>query len=115
MRTFSGRADVLHGADDRRRLGAPQQVAQGEAAGHGVGVRLVVQQDQHPVGVGEVALVLEDAGAGDAAFEFGVQLGRKQLGESQREDVGVRRLGFVGATQRGPGRHHVGQRAAGVA
>ena len=39
--------DALHGADDRRRLGPPQQVAQRQAARERVGIRIVVQEDQH--------------------------------------------------------------------
>ena len=67
IRTFSGRRHALHGADDGGRFGALEDVSQREAARHGVGVRVVVQHDQHAVGVAEVALVLLHAGAGQGA------------------------------------------------
>ena len=58
-----GPRDPLHGADDRRRLGAAQQVAQRQAARQRVGIRIVVQQNQHAVGIGEVPLILLHARA----------------------------------------------------
>ena len=69
--------DALDRADDRRRLGAAQDVAQRQAAGHGVGVRIVVQQDQHAIGVAEVALVLLDARARQRPAELGEQRRRR--------------------------------------
>ena len=83
-----GPGDVLHGADDRRRLVAPQQGAQRQAAGHGVRIRIVVQQDQDAIRVFEVALVLLDAGAGEGAAEGDGEGGADELGEREIGDVG---------------------------
>ena len=71
--------DALDRADDRRGLGAPQDVAQRQAAGHGVGVRIVVQHDQHPLRVSEEALVLMDARARQRSAELGEQRPAEQL------------------------------------
>ena len=79
---------ALHRADDRRRLGAAQQVAQRQAAGQRVGIGIVVQQDQHAVGVGEVALVLLHAGARHRAAELGDQRRPDELGQVEVRDVG---------------------------
>ena len=78
----------LNRADDRRRLGAAQDVAQRQAAGHRVGIRIVVQHDQHAVGVAEIALVLLHARARQGAAEFGEQRPAEQLGHRQVGDVG---------------------------
>src|SRR5690606_32360006 len=64
---------AAHGPDDGGRLGAAQDVAQGQAGRHRVRVRLVVQEDQNLVGVGEIPLVLLDAGAGQRTAELGRQ------------------------------------------
>ena len=74
---------ALHGADDGRRLGAAQQVAQREAAGQRVGIGIVVQQDQHAIGVGEVALVLLHARARQRPAELGEQRRAEQLGQTR--------------------------------
>ena len=57
--------------DHGRRSGAMQHRAQREAAGHRIGVGLVVQQDQDAIGVGQIALILLHAGARQRAAEFG--------------------------------------------
>ncbi len=51
---------ALDRADDGRGLRAPQDVPQRQAAGHRVGIGVVVQQDEDPIGVAEIALVLLD-------------------------------------------------------
>ena len=83
-------------------LGAAQQVAQRQAAGHRVGVGIVVGEDQHAVGVAEVALVLLHALAGQRPAELGEQRRADQLGQRQRGDlgeVGAQRLGaFVASS-----------------
>ena len=71
--------DALHRADDRGRLGAAEQVAQGEAARQRVGVRIVVEQDQDAIGVGEVALVLLHARARHRPAQLGHERRPDQL------------------------------------
>ena len=104
-------------ADDGRRLRAAQDVAQGEAAGHGIGVRIVVQHDQHAIGVAEVALILLHARPGERSADLGHQRTAEQLGH--REVGDVRKLGmkFLGAFRGGrrADAEHVDQRSAGVA
>ena len=78
---------ALDGADDGRRLGAVQDVAQRQAAGHRVGIGIVVQQDQHAVGVAEIPLVLQDPGARQRPAEFGEQRPAEQLRHRQVHDV----------------------------
>ena len=58
IRWFSGRVTPCSAAIDRRLLGAAQHVAQRQAAGHRVGVRIVVQEDEDAVGVAEEPLIL---------------------------------------------------------
>ena len=62
--------------------------AQRQAAGHRVGIGIVVRQDQHAIGVAEVALVLLDALARDRAAELGEQRRPGQLGQRERRDFG---------------------------
>ena len=78
---------ALHRADDGRRARAAQHVAQRESRRQRVRVRFVVQQDQHAVGVGEVALVLLHARAGQRSAEFGGERRREQLGEIEVRDL----------------------------
>ncbi len=78
---------ALDRADDGRGLGAPQQVAQRQAAGERVGVGIVVQQDQHPVGVGEVALILLHPRAGHRPAQFGDERRADQLAQADVRDV----------------------------
>ena len=108
---------ALHRADDRRRLGAAQDVAQRQAAGHRVGIGIVVQQDQHALGVAEVALILLDAGPRQRAAELGQQRPAEQLRHRQIGDVGKLGVELVGALagRRGADAEDVDQRAAGVA
>ncbi len=74
---------TLNRADDRCRLGPAQNVAQREAAGHRIGIRVVVQQDQDAIGVAEIALILLDAGAGQRPAELGQQRSAEQLRHRQ--------------------------------
>ena len=96
MRRFSGRGHALHRADDRRRLGPPQQVAQRQAAGQRVRIGIVVQQDEHAIGIGEVALVLLHARARHRPAELGDQRRPDQLRQVHVGDVGELRLELVG-------------------
>ena len=75
--------DALQRADDRRLLGAAQHVAQRQAAGHRVGIGVVVQENQDAVGVAEEALVLLDPEPGQRAAELGEQRPAEQLGRAQ--------------------------------
>ena len=107
---------ALHRADDRRRLGPAQQVAQRQAAGQRVGVGIVVQQDQHAVGIGEVALVLLHPRARHRAAELGDERRPDQLGQLEIGEVRELRLQLVGRLLVArPGVQHVDERAAGVA
>ena len=98
-----GPGDALERPDDGGRLGAAQQRAQGEAAGHRVGVGVVVQQDQDAVGVGEIALVLFDPRAGDRPFQRRPQRAPEQVGEGQPGDPGLGRLPAPFLLLRAPG------------
>ena len=71
----------LHGADDRGRFGPPQQVAKREPARQGIRVRIVVQEDQDAIGVGEIPLVLLHARASHRAAQLGDQGRPEQLGQ----------------------------------
>ena len=81
-----GSGHPLERPDDGGRPGAVEQGAEGEAAGHRVGVRVVVQQNQDTVGVCEKPLVLFDPRAGDGPFQRRSQGAPEQLGESQSAD-----------------------------
>ena len=87
-----GPRDGLERPDDGRRPGAPQQRAEGEAARHRVGVGVVVQQDEDAVGVGEVALVLLDAGAGEGPLQRRPQGAPEEVGEGEPGDPARRQL-----------------------
>ena len=81
---------ALDRADDRRGLGAPQQVAQREPAGQRVGIRIVVQEDEDAVGVGEVPLILLHARARHRAAQLGDERRANQLRQVEVRDVGQR-------------------------
>ncbi len=108
---------ALDGADDRRGLGAAQNVAQRQAAGHRVWIGVVVEQNQHAIGVAEVALILLDARPGQRSTELGQQRSAEQL--RHREVRHVREFGveFLGALagRFGADAEDVDQRAAGGA
>ena len=111
-----GPGDALQRRDDRRLLGAAQHVAQRQAAGHRVGIRIVVQEDEDAVGVAEEALILLDLEAGEGAAELGEQRPAEQLRERQVVQLGELRLELLLALARvrGADAQHVDQRAAGV-
>ena len=75
-------ADAVHAADDRRLARAAQDVAQREAAGDGVGIGVVVQQDQDAIGVREVALVLLDLLTRHRAAELDHERRAGQFGQA---------------------------------
>ena len=108
--------DALHGADDRRRFGSAQQVAKREAAGQRVRIRIVVQEDQHAIGVGKVTLILLHARARHRAAQLRHQRRANQLGDVHVRDVShrlPRRLGHARVSRTGV--QHVDQRASRVA
>ena len=108
---------ALDRADDRGRLGAAQDVAQRQAAGHRIGVRIVVQHDQDPIGVAQIALVLLHAGAGQRPAELGQQRHAEQFRHRQIGDVGklAVELFLPPGAGGGTGVEGVDQRAARVA
>ena len=73
-------------------FGAAQHVAQRQAAGHRVGIGIVVQEDEDAVGVAEEALILLDPEPGEGAAELGEQRTAEQLGERQVVELGELRL-----------------------
>ena len=83
IRRFSGRVTPCMAPMIAVVLRPPQQVAQRQAAGQRVGVRVVVQQDQDAVGVGEVALVLLHARAGHRAAQLGDERRAEELGQAR--------------------------------
>jgi hypothetical protein len=105
---------ALDGADDRRRLRAPQKVPQREAACQCVGIGIVVQQNQDAIRVREIALILLDSRARHRTAQFGHKRGPQQFGEVHVRDL---RAFVVGAAV-GPvlaGVKRVDQRASGIA
>ena len=108
--------DAMERGDDRRLLGAAQHVAQRQAAGHRVGVGIVVEQDEDAVGVAQESLVLLNLEAGERAAELGEERPAEQLGERQVVQLGKLRLElfFAFARIRGADPQDVDERAAGV-
>jgi hypothetical protein len=83
--------------------------------------RIVVQQDQHLVGVVEIPLELLDAGAGHRAADLGDQRSAHEVREGQEAELGVFRaqllalLADAGAGLAGGHGHQVHERGARVA
>ena len=86
---------ALQRRDDGRLPVAVQHRAERQAAGHRVGIRIVVQEDEHPVGVAEESLILLDAEAGEGAAELGEKRTAEELGEGQVIELGKQRLQLV--------------------
>ena len=76
-----------------------------------------MEQDQYAFRVGEVALVLLDARAGEGPAEFREERAAEELRHRQIDDVGEPHAQFLRALVRGgaPDPEHVDQRAARVA
>ena len=83
-----GSRNPLERPDDRGGLGPVQEVAQGETAGHRVGIRVVVQQDQHAVGVGQIALILLDPRACHRAIQFRAERATQEIRQCQMSNFG---------------------------
>ena len=109
-----GPGHALERADDRRRLRPVQQVAQREAAAHRIRIGVVVEQDQHPVRVGEVPLVLLNPRPRQRPAEGGHQRVLEQLPEAKHRHVGEVGPPGVGARRRVADPQHVHQGGAGV-
>ncbi len=117
MRTFSGRvtpwkAPMMAVVRVRRST-----VAQREARRQRVRIGLVVEQDEHAVGVGEIPLVLLHARAGQRSAEFGGERRRQQLRQVEVRDLGHDRaqLFLMLAVRLAADVEDVQQAAAGVA
>ena len=94
-----------------------QQRAQRKPAGHGVGIRLVVEENQDAIGILEIASILLNARARQRSAELGEQRRFEELGQRKVPDVRevrAHRFGALLAIGR-PHSEHVDQRAAGVA
>ena len=85
-----GPGHAVERRDHRRLAGAAQHRPQGQPAGHGIRVRVVVQEDDHLVGVAEEALVLLHPQPRQRSAELGEQRAAEQLG--QRQVVQLREL-----------------------
>ena len=79
---------TLKRAEDRRGLRTPQQVAQGQTAGHGIRIWVVVQQNQDAVGIRQVALVLLDLGSRDRPAQLVQQRPSEQVRHAEGSDLG---------------------------
>ena len=108
---------ALHGADDGGGPRPAQHVTQCQAGGQRVRVRLVVQHDQHAVGVRKVPLILLHPRAGQRSAQLRRQRRRQQLGQVEVRDFRYHGAQLVLAA---PVRHavhvqDVEQAAAGIA
>ena len=101
-----GAGHAAEGSDDGGRLGAVEKIAEREAAGEGVRIGVVVEEDQHPVRVREVALVLLHAGAGERAAQRVVQRSLDEVAQRERGDLGELLRPLGGGLR---DREHVGQ------
>jgi hypothetical protein len=117
MRTFSGPRDPFERRNHGRGPRSVQHRAQRESARHGVGIGLVVEQNQDAVRVGEVALILLHAGSGQRAAELGEQRRFEQLRQRQIGHVGKMVANCLGPLLAigGADAKDVNERASGVA
>jgi hypothetical protein len=83
-----GPRHALDRCDDRGLLVPAQDVAQGQAAGKGVGIGIVVQEDEHALRVAHEALILLDLQARQRAAELGQQRTAKQLRQRKVVELG---------------------------
>ena len=88
--------DPLNRTDDGRRLRASEQVSQRETAGERIGIGIVVEQDQDPVGVVEIALVLLYPRARHRPAQLGDERRADQLAEADVSDVRLGGAGMLG-------------------
>ena len=92
IRRFSGRVTPCSAAMTAVCFVRRSTLRKREAAGHRVGVGVVVQEDEDAVGVAEIALVLLDLEAGQGAAELGEQRAAEQLRHRQVVQLGELRL-----------------------
>ena len=109
-------AHAEQAADDGRLTRAAQQIAQRQAAGDRVRVRIVVQHDQHAIRVREIPLILLDLLAGHRASQLDEERWTGQFGKRQAGDFREGLPQVVGALRvLGRRAQHPHQRAAGGA
>jgi len=103
-------------AEYRGLLRAAEHVAQGEAAGHRIGVGVVVKQDQNAIGVAEEPLVLLHPQACQRTAEFEQQRRPEELRDREVIHLGeeLAQLLFVLSRLVGADTHHVDERGAGI-
>jgi hypothetical protein len=108
-----GPRDAVHATNDRCLTRAAEDVAQREAAGNGVRVRIVVEEDEDAVGVGEEALILLNALASDGTSELDEQRRAGEFGQREARDLRELLSQFVSALGIvWPGSENPDQRAA---
>ena len=87
MRRFSGRVTPCTAPMIAVVLVRRSRLRSARPLASASGIRIVVQQDQHAVGIGEVALILLDARARHRSAQFGDQRRTDELGELEVRDV----------------------------
>ena len=111
-----GPGDPLERGNDRRLPVAAEHVPQCQATGEGIGIGIVVEEDQDAIGVTEEPLILLDLEAGERAAELGEKWAAEEFRERQVIEFGKLRLEFLFAFARvgcaNP--QHVHQRATGI-
>ena len=109
-----GTRDPLERRNHRRLSVATQHVAQGQPAGERIGIGIVVQEDEDPIGVAEEPLVLLNLETGEGATELGEERTAEELREGEVIELGKLRLEFffAFAGMRGADSQHIDQRAA---
>ena len=107
-----GPGHALNRADNGGRFRAAQDVPQRQAAGNRIGIRVVMQHDQHAIGVAEIALVLLHTRARQRPAELGEKRSAEELGHRQVRHVGKLRCGDLQRAWRStPGRRRGRRRA----
>jgi hypothetical protein len=82
-----GPRGALQRADDRGLLRAAKNVAQRQAARHRVGIGIVVEQNQHAIGVAEEPLILLHFEPSERAAEFDEQRLTEEIGDGEIVDL----------------------------
>ncbi len=90
-----GARGALKGRDHRSLLRAAQHVAQREPAGHGVRVRVVVQQNQHAIRIAEEPLILLDLQPRQRSAEFDEQRLPEEVRNRKIVDLGKKDAQFL--------------------
>ena len=74
-------------ADDRRAARSSKNVTHGEARRQCVGIGIVVQQDEHAIGVGEVALILLHTSARQRPAQLRCERSGDKFGKIEVRDL----------------------------